>query len=68
MTESERLIIRLDEQYKHILEEVAKIRADLKTDYVTKGEFSNVRAIVFGAVAIVLVGFMAALVKFATLQ
>lgn len=54
------LLARLDERTKGIAEDIAEMRK-ASENYVTKAEFSPVRSLVFGAVALILVGFMGAL-------
>jgi hypothetical protein len=56
-----KLLARLDERIKAIAEDIS----DLKTNYVTKAEFTPIRAIVFGGVALVLTSFMGALIVMA---
>ena len=54
------LLARIDER--------TKAMADRMEDFVTRAEFSPVRALVFGAVALILVAFMGALLFLAGLQ
>lgn len=58
------LLIRLDERTAAIAEDIADIRANS----VTKTEFAPIKAIVFGAVGLVLIGFMGTLVYLAGLS
>ncbi len=60
------LLIRLDERTANILQEVADIKAS-QANFVTRSEFAPVRALVFGAVAVVLIGFMGVLVTLSRL-
>lgn len=65
------LLARLDERTRGIAEDISEMKEASKlyvtkaefnpANYVTRTEFSPVRSIVFGAVALILVGFMGAL-------
>lgn len=58
------LLVRLDERMSNMSNDLA----ELKERYVTKDEFQPVRAVVFGGVALILVGFMGALLYITGLQ
>ncbi len=58
------LLSRLDERTERIERDIA----DLKINYVTKTELAPIKAIVFGGVALVLIGFMGALIVVAGLK
>lgn len=51
------LLARLDERMGHV---IAKLE-NIEEKYVTRDEFAPVRAIVFGAVALILLAFMGAI-------
>lgn len=51
---SQELLIRLDERTASIQEDIADLKAS-SANYVTHSEFGPVRAVVFGAVAFILV-------------
>lgn len=51
---SQELLIRVDERTSSMQEDIAEIKAN-SANYVTQAEFAPVRAIVFGAVAFILV-------------
>ena len=54
------LLSRLDERTKGMSDDIAEIKEGMGK-YVTHAEFGPVRSLVFGAVALILVGFMGAL-------
>lgn len=59
------LLARLDERLANMqrsFEEMKDEFRETKENFVTKAEFGPVRAIVFGAVGLVLVAFMGALI------
>lgn len=58
------LLARLDERMKGIADDIAEMRKD----FVTKAEFGPVRSLVFGAVALILIAFMGALLYLTGLQ
>lgn len=51
------LLARLDERMGHV---IAKLE-NIEEKYVTRDEFAPVRAVVFGAVALILAAFMGAI-------
>lgn len=69
------LLARLDERTRGIAEDISEMKEASKlyvtkaefnpANYVTRTEFSPVRSLVFGAVALILVAFMAALIVMA---
>ncbi len=56
------LLVRLDERTRATAEDVAEIKEAMAANYVTKAEFAPVRSLVFGAVALILTAFIAALI------
>jgi hypothetical protein len=65
--DSQDLLIRVDERTKSIAEDMADMKLGL-ANYVTRSEFAPVRAIVFGAVALILVAFMGTIAYLANWQ
>jgi hypothetical protein len=61
------LLWRLDERTAAIQQDIAEMKADT-ANFVTHAEFGPVRALVFGAVALILAGFLAALLYLTGLQ
>jgi hypothetical protein len=61
------LLIRLDERTQSIADDVAEMKGNAAS-FVTHTEFAPVRALVFGAVALILVAFMGALIYLTGLQ
>lgn len=58
------LLARLDERMGHVLASIEGMKDDIRDvreNFVSKNEFQPVRAIVFGAVALILVSFMGAI-------
>lgn len=60
--EVEAKISRIDERQLHILDRVNGLHSSLRRDYVTRVEFWPVKTIVYGLVAIILIGVMSAVV------
>jgi len=58
------LLARLDERTRGIAEDISEMKEASKL-YVTRAEFTTVRALVYGSVTVVLLGFMAAVLKMA---
>lgn len=61
------LLIRLDERTQGIAEDMAELKASTAS-FVTHTEFGPVKALVFGAVALILAAFMGALIYLTGLQ
>jgi hypothetical protein len=61
------LLARVDERTKSIAEDIAEMKA-ASAGYVTHAEFAPVRALVFGAVGVILLTFMGALLYVAGFQ
>lgn len=62
------LLIRLDERSKQMSITLDELRGDLDAmsgNYITKSEFTPVRALVFGAVAVILMAVLGAMVALA---
>lgn len=64
---SQELLIRLDERTAAMQADIADIKAD-SSKYVTQTEFGPVRAVVFGAVAFILVTVLGTLMYIANLK
>lgn len=65
------LLARLDERMGHVLASIEGMKDDIRDvreNFVSKNEFQPVRAIVFGAVALILVSFMGAIIYLAGLK
>ena len=65
------LLARVDERVKSITEDIAEMKIAMKTasaGYVTHDEFAPVRALVFGAVGVILLTFMGAMLYVAGFQ
>lgn len=58
------LLARLDERMSQVVKSIEEMKdeiRDARDEFVSKQEFAPVRAIVFGAVALILVAFMGAI-------
>lgn len=65
------LLAWLDERMGYVLASIEGMKEeirDVRENFVSKNEFQPVRAIVFGAVALILVSFMGAIIYLAGLK
>lgn len=61
------LLIRLDERTAAIADDLAEMK-ETSASFITRTEFGPVKALVFGAVALILAGFMGALLYVTGIQ
>jgi hypothetical protein len=59
---TQELLYRLDERTKAMADDLLDLKNGAK-NYVTKAEFTPIRSLVFGAVAIILIAVLGALVN-----
>ena len=65
--ETFRVLTVIQESQKHIVKDLEDIKEALKKDYVTQQEFAPVKRVVYGAVGVILLGALGAILKVAGL-